>query len=121
MALVRSDQKGMEEVQRIRAALAESRPVITEAKKDLIEQQMALLGEDGDAIIRGIQEEAKLAGPSSRHLQSHREMLSGVGPESGAPGKVERSAEGERAAEVVTSRGYNRASNQVCWCKRKGG
>jgi hypothetical protein len=62
MALVRSDQKGMEEVQRIRAALAEGRPVLTEAQKDLIKQQMALLGEDGDAIIRGIQEEAESAG-----------------------------------------------------------
>jgi hypothetical protein len=62
MAPVRSDKKGMEEVQRIRAALAEGRPVLTEAQKDLIKQQMALLGEDGDAIIRRIQEEAKLAG-----------------------------------------------------------
>ncbi len=62
MALVRSDQKGMEEVQRIRAALAEGRPVLTEAQQDLIKQQTALLGEDGDAIIRGIQEEAESAG-----------------------------------------------------------
>ncbi len=69
MALVRSDQKGMEEVQRIRAALAEGRSVLTEAQKDLIKQQTALLGEDGDAIIRGIQEEAESAGlSSSSHL-----------------------------------------------------
>jgi hypothetical protein len=62
MALVRSDQKGIEEVQRIRAALAEGRPVLTEAQKDLIKQQTALLGEDGDAIMRVIQEDAKVAG-----------------------------------------------------------
>jgi hypothetical protein len=52
----------MEEVQRIRAALAEGRPVLMEAQKDLIKQQTALLGEDGDAIIQGIQEEAESAG-----------------------------------------------------------
>jgi hypothetical protein len=52
----------MEEVQRIWATLAEGRPVLTEAQKDLIKQQMALLGEDGDAIMRGIQEEAESAG-----------------------------------------------------------
>jgi hypothetical protein len=62
MALVQSDQKGMEEVQRIRAALAEGRPVLTEAQKDLIKQQTALLREDEDAIMQGIQEEAESAG-----------------------------------------------------------
>jgi hypothetical protein len=62
MALVRSDQKGMEEIQRIRAALVEGRHVLTEAQKDLISQQTALLGEDGDAIMRVIQEDAVLAG-----------------------------------------------------------
>ncbi len=59
---MRSDQKGMEEVQRIRTALAEGRPVLTEAQKDLIRQQTALLGEDGNAIMRGIQEEAESVG-----------------------------------------------------------
>jgi hypothetical protein len=62
MALVRSDQKGMEEIQRIRAVLAEGRNVLTEAQKDLIRQQTALLGEDGDAIMRVIQEDVVLVG-----------------------------------------------------------
>jgi hypothetical protein len=62
MALVWSDQKGMEEVQRIRAALAEGRHVLTEAQKDLIKQQTALLEEDGEAIMRVIQEDAVSAG-----------------------------------------------------------
>ncbi len=62
MALVRSDQKGMEEVQRIRVALADGRHVLTEAQKDLIRQQTALLGGDGDAIMRVIQEDAVSAG-----------------------------------------------------------
>jgi hypothetical protein len=62
MAPVRSDQKGMEEIQRIRVALADSRHVLTEAQKDLIKQQTALLGEGGDAIMRVIQEDAMSAG-----------------------------------------------------------
>jgi hypothetical protein len=62
MAIVRSDQKGMEEVQRIREALQDSRHVLTEAQKDLIRQQKARLGEDGDAIMRVIQEDAVSAG-----------------------------------------------------------
>jgi hypothetical protein len=62
MALVRSDQKGMEEIQRIRAALAEGRHVLMEAQKDLISQQTALFGEDGDAIMRVIQEDALSVG-----------------------------------------------------------
>jgi hypothetical protein len=62
MALVWSDQKGMEEVQRIGAALAEGRHVLTEAQKDLIKQQTALLEEDGEAIMRVIQEDAGSAG-----------------------------------------------------------
>ncbi len=42
--------------------MAKGRPVLTEAQKDLIKQQTALLGEDDDTIIRGIQEEAESAG-----------------------------------------------------------
>jgi hypothetical protein len=62
MAIVRSDQKGMEEVQRIREALAGGRSVFTEAQEDLIRQQSNLLGEDGDAVMRAIQEDALSAG-----------------------------------------------------------
>jgi hypothetical protein len=36
MTIERSDQKGMEEVQRMREALAEGRPVLTEAQEELI-------------------------------------------------------------------------------------
>jgi ABC-type enterochelin transport system ATPase subunit len=52
----------MEKVQGIRAALAEGRHVLMEAQKDLIKQQTALLGEDGEAIMRVIQEDAVSAG-----------------------------------------------------------
>jgi hypothetical protein len=62
MALMRSDQKGLEEIQRIRTAMADGCPVLTEAQRDLIKRQTALLGEDGDAIIQDIQGEAKTGG-----------------------------------------------------------
>jgi hypothetical protein len=51
----------MEEVQRIREALAEGRPVLTEAQEELIRRQSTLLGEDGDAVMRAIQEDAVTA------------------------------------------------------------
>jgi hypothetical protein len=52
----------MEEVQRIREALAEGRPVLSEAQRDLIRQQTTFLGEDGDAVMRVIQEDAMKPG-----------------------------------------------------------
>jgi hypothetical protein len=62
MTIVWSDQKGMEEVQRIREALAEGRSVLSEAQRDLIRQQTTLLREDGDAVMRGIQKDAVKTG-----------------------------------------------------------
>jgi hypothetical protein len=61
MALVRSDQKDLAEIQRIRTAMADC-PVLTEAQRDLIKTHTALLGEDGDAIIRDIQGETEIEG-----------------------------------------------------------
>jgi hypothetical protein len=43
MAPVRSDQKGLEEIQRIQVAMADGCPVLTEAQRDLIKRQKALL------------------------------------------------------------------------------
>jgi hypothetical protein len=62
MALMRSGQKGLDEIQRIRAAMEGGNPVITGAQQELIEKYAALLGEDGDAIIQDIQGEAEIAG-----------------------------------------------------------
>jgi hypothetical protein len=62
MALMRSGQKGLDEIQRIRAAMEGGNPVIPEALQQLIKVQAAVLGEDGDAIIQDIQEEAEKAG-----------------------------------------------------------
>jgi hypothetical protein len=62
MALMRSGQKGLDEILRIRVAMEGGNPVITEAQKALIKKNAALLGEDGDAIIQDIQTEAELEG-----------------------------------------------------------
>jgi hypothetical protein len=62
MALMRSGQKGLDEIQRIRAAMEGGNPVITEAQQELIKKNAALLVEDGDAIIQDIQTEAELDG-----------------------------------------------------------
>jgi hypothetical protein len=62
MAVVQSDQKGMEEVQRIWEALVGGQPVLSEDQMDLIRQQTTFLGEDGDAVMRIIQEDAVSAG-----------------------------------------------------------
>jgi hypothetical protein len=52
----------MEEVQRIREALAEGRSVFSEAQEDLIRRQSTLLGEDGGAVMQAIQEDAVKTG-----------------------------------------------------------
>ncbi len=62
MTIVRSEQKNTEEVQRIREALAEGRPVLSEAQADLIRRQAALLGEDGEDMMQAIQEDAVKTG-----------------------------------------------------------
>ncbi len=56
--MLRSDQKGMEEVQRIREALAKGEPVLSESQVGLIKHHTTFLGEDGEAVMREIQEEA---------------------------------------------------------------
>jgi hypothetical protein len=43
MALMRSGQKGLDEIQRIWVAMEGGNPVITEAQKDLIKKNAALL------------------------------------------------------------------------------
>jgi hypothetical protein len=62
MALMRSGQKGLDEIQRIRAAMEGGNSIITEAQQGLIKKNAALLGEDGNAIIQDIQAEAEKTG-----------------------------------------------------------
>jgi hypothetical protein len=62
MSLVRSGQKNLDEIQRIRAALEGNKPVITGTQRELIDKYAAVLGEDGKAMIEAIEEEAKMPG-----------------------------------------------------------
>jgi hypothetical protein len=62
MALMRSGQKSLDEIQRVQVAMEGGNPVVTGAQRELIEKHPALLGEHGKAIIRDIQEEAEKAG-----------------------------------------------------------
>ncbi len=59
---MRSGQKGLDEIQRIRAAMEGGNPVIPEAQLEFIKRNAALLGEDGNSTIQDIQTEAELDG-----------------------------------------------------------
>jgi hypothetical protein len=62
MALMRSGQKNLDEIQRIRVAMEGNNPVVTGAQRELIEKYAALLGEDGKAIVQDIEGEAEKPG-----------------------------------------------------------
>ncbi len=62
MALIRSGQKNLDDIQRIRAAMESGSPVVTGAQQELIEKYASLLGEDGRAIIQDIEEYAGKTG-----------------------------------------------------------
>jgi hypothetical protein len=47
MSLIRSGQKNLDEIQRIRVALASNNPVITGSQRELIDKYAGILGEDG--------------------------------------------------------------------------
>jgi hypothetical protein len=62
MALMRSGQKNLEEIQRIRVAMEGKSPVVTGAQRELIGKYATLVGEDGEAIIQDIEGEAEKPG-----------------------------------------------------------
>jgi uncharacterized protein YoxC len=57
--VLRSAQKNMDDVQKIRAAMESNKPVITKAQQELIIKYADILGEDGKAMIEVIEEEAR--------------------------------------------------------------
>jgi hypothetical protein len=57
--VVRSAQKNMDDVQKIRAAMEGNKPVITVAQQELIIKYADIIGEDGKAMIKVIEEEAR--------------------------------------------------------------
>ncbi len=54
--VVRSAQKNLDEVQKIRAAMEGNKPVITVAQQELIIKYADIPGEDGKAMIEVIEE-----------------------------------------------------------------
>jgi hypothetical protein len=62
MALMRSGQKKVEEIQRIRVAMEGNKPIVTGAQRELIGKYAALVGEDGEVIVQDIEGEAKKPG-----------------------------------------------------------
>jgi hypothetical protein len=57
--VVRSAQKNMDDVQKIRAAMEGNKPVITVAQQELIIKYADIIGKDGKAMIEVIEEEAR--------------------------------------------------------------
>jgi hypothetical protein len=54
--VVRSAQKGMDDVQRIREAMEGNKPVVTASQRELIIRQANIIGEDGAAMVEDIEE-----------------------------------------------------------------
>jgi hypothetical protein len=114
---MRSGQKGLDEIQRIRVAMESGNPVITEAQKELIKRNAALLGEDGDAIIQDIQTEAELDGRLPADIFKIRGMLPRSEQESGESREIKRSSEGEGDREADAGGVHEGAGDQVQWCQ----
>jgi hypothetical protein len=88
-------------------------PVFPEPLQQLIKAQAALLGEDGDAIIQDIQEEAekdgKLPADIFKLIESCRMDLG----KRAALQELSNEIISKRAREAGASRGHTGASNQV--------
>jgi hypothetical protein len=56
--VVRSAQKGRDDIQRIRDAMESRKPVITDHQQELIVKQANVIGEDGEAMIQDIENAA---------------------------------------------------------------
>jgi hypothetical protein len=56
--VVRSAQKGRDDIQRIRDAMESRKPVITDYQRELIVKQANIIGEDGVAMVQDIEDAA---------------------------------------------------------------
>jgi hypothetical protein len=108
MALMRSGQKNLDDIQRIRAAMEGGNPVVTGALQDLIEKCAALLGEDGKAIIQDIEEEAgktgKLPADVFRLIDSCLHSLGQRAKEQDLSNEVIKEREPERLLQLEATR-----------------
>ncbi len=60
--VVRSAQKGRDDIQRIWDAMESRKPVITDYQRELIVKQENIIGEDGVAMIQDIEDAALKTG-----------------------------------------------------------
>jgi hypothetical protein len=56
--VVRSAQKGRDDIQRIRDAMEGRKPIVTDSQQELIIKQANIIGEDGVAIVEDIEDAA---------------------------------------------------------------
>ncbi len=56
--VVRSAQKGLDDVQRIREAMEGNKPVVTASQQELIIKHANIVGEDGLGMVEDIEEAA---------------------------------------------------------------
>jgi hypothetical protein len=108
MALIRSGQKNLDEIQRIRVALENNSPVITGTQRELIERYAGVLGEDGKAMIEAIEEEAKkpakLPADVFRVVESCLNSLGQRAKKQGLSNEVIKQREPERLLQVEAIR-----------------
>jgi hypothetical protein len=108
MMLVRSGQKNLDEIQRIRAAMEGSGPVITGAQQELINKYADVLGEDRKAMIEAIEEEArapnKLPADVFKLIESCLNFLGQKAKEQNQSDEVIKQKEPERLLQVEAIR-----------------
>jgi hypothetical protein len=106
--VVRSAQKNLDEVQKIRAAMEGNKPVITVAQQELIIKYADILGEDGKAMIEVIEEEArkpdKLPADIFKLIESCLSSLSQKAKRQGLSDEVIKQREPERLLQVEATR-----------------
>jgi hypothetical protein len=108
MPLIRSGQKNLDEIQRIRIAMEGKNPVITEAQRELINKYATLLGEDGKAMIEVIEQEAKkpnkLPADVFRLIEGCLQSVSQRAKKQDLSNEVMRQREPERLVQVEAIR-----------------
>ncbi len=113
---MRSGQKNLDDIQRIRAAMESGSPVVTRAQQELIEKYAALLGEDRRGIIQDIEEDAgktgKLPADVFRSIDSCLNSLGQRAKRQELSNKVIQERESDRLLQVEAIREH---ATQAHW------
>jgi hypothetical protein len=112
--VVRSAQKNMDDVQKIRAAMDGNKPVITVAQQELIIKYVDIIGEDGKAMIEAIEEEArkpdKMPADIFKLIDS---CLTSLSQKAKKARPIRRSDKAEGTCEVAAGGGHRGACNDA--------